>query len=97
VRVKLEVSPDSEVEVETDADGNVISVEFTPLFAGRNAQAVLAYGVAKSDKGKVLDRFSLAVSGVNGRVLKKSRTGAVKAQVDEDEGEETPHERRQAE
>lgn len=92
MRVILEISPDADIKVEKDEDGNVISIEFVPLFAGRNASAVLAYGVAKTDTGNTLDRFSLVVSGQNGRVTKKSRTGAVKAAVDEAEAARKPGE-----
>ena len=59
-----------------------LAIVFSPLFAARNGTAVLAYGVATSDSNKTLDRFSLLVSGQNGKVTKKSRTGSVKALCD---------------
>lgn len=82
MRVRLDVSPESKIEVITDDQERVLAVVFTPLFTGQAKTAVLAYGNAESDHGKSLDQFSLLVSGKTGTVAKKSRTKPVKAVVD---------------
>lgn len=83
MRVKLEIGPDTDVKVEQDDTGAVLSIEFNPAFAKRNGSAIIAYGVATSDSNKVLDRFALTVSGTNGKVAKSSRSESVKAAVDD--------------
>ena len=83
MRVRLDIGPDTDVEIERDNDGNPIAVIFKPLFASRTAAAVLAYGVAKSDAEEVLDRFVLSVSGASGGVSKKNRAHCVTAAVDD--------------
>lgn len=83
MKVRFDLSPDADVEIEYAEDRKTpLAIVFSPLFATRNGAAVLAYGVAESDTNKILDRFSLLVSGANGKVTKKSRTGAVKATCD---------------
>lgn len=82
MRVKLDVSPDSDIKVEKDEQGNVLSVEFEPFFGRKTAQAVLAYGAAINDNGVVLDRFALTVSGANGKVSKTGRAEPVKSAAD---------------
>jgi len=83
MKIKLDLSPDTEISVEKDDDGNVLSLTLVPSFAKRNGHAVLAYGVATSETGKLLDRFALNVSGGTGKVSKTGRVVAVKAAVDE--------------
>lgn len=83
MRIKLDVSPDSEIKVEKDEAGNVLSVEFEPFFAKKNGQAVLAYGATINDNNVTLDRFSLVVSGATGKVTKSGRGETVKAAADE--------------
>jgi hypothetical protein len=92
MRVKLDVSPDAEIKVETDEGGNVLSVEFEPFFAKKSGQAVLAYGAVVNDNGVRLDRFSLVVSGATGKVTKTGRAEPVKAAADAitDDDEKTP-------
>lgn len=82
MRVKLDVSPDSDIKVEKDEAGNVLFVEFEPFFGRKTGQAILAYGAAVNDNGVVLDRFALAVSGANGKVSKTGRAEPVKAAAD---------------
>lgn len=83
MKVRLDLSPDADVEIEYAEDGKTpLAIVFNPLFASRNGTAILAYGVAESDTSRTLDRFSLLVSGQNGKVTKKSRTGFVKALCD---------------
>lgn len=90
MRVKLDVSPDAEIKVETDQDGNVLSVEFEPFFAKKAGQAVLAYGAVVNDNGVRLDRFSLVVSGSTGKVTKTGRAEPVKAAADAITDDEKP-------
>lgn len=83
MRVKLDVSPDSDIKVEKDEAGNVLSIEFEPFFGKKNGQAVLAYGAVINDNNVTLDRFSLGVSGATGKVSKSGRAEPVKAAADE--------------
>jgi len=85
VKVKLELGPDVEVVVENDENGNPVSIELTPVFSKKNGQVVLAFGVAKTDGGKQLDRFALTVSGATGKVNKTGRTASVESAVDEED------------
>lgn len=82
MKVKLEVSPDSDIRVETDAEGNILFIEFEPFFTKKKGSVVLTYGTATNNNGAVLDRFALAVSGSNGRVTKTCRDTPVLAAVD---------------
>lgn len=88
MKVKFDVSPDTEISVDQDADGNVLSVIFSPMFASAGGTAVLAYGTATTDKGKTLDRFSLVASAATGKVTKKGRTKPARARVDDDEADD---------
>ncbi len=94
MKVTLEVGPDAEVEVTKDDAGNIVAIEFNPLFAKSRGAAVLAYGVAKNDKGKLLDRFTVSVSGATGKVTKTGRVeptaAAVDSAADEDDPEADP-------
>lgn len=83
MKVKLDVSPDTTITVQEDDEGNVLSVTFEPMFTKKNGHVVLAYCTSSSDRGKLLDRFSLVVSGATGKVSKPGRTEAVVASVDE--------------
>ena len=87
MNIRLEVSPEADIEVEKDEDGNTIAILFKPLFTSRQGTAIVAYGVAETDQGSVLDSFSLVVSGTNGKVSKKNRRKAVTALVDLPESE----------
>ena len=51
------------------------------LFAKPEGQANVLYGTVTSDKGKVLSRFSLAVSGRNGAVVLR-RIGSSTSKAD---------------
>ncbi len=81
MEVRLEVSPESEVTVEKDAEGNIRAVVFKPFFTSPKARATLAYGRTKSDVGAELERFALGVQGGDGTVDKKTYT-SVKASAD---------------
>lgn len=81
MEVRLEVSPEAEVAVEKDADGNVRAIVFKPFFTSPKARATLAYGRTKADTGTELERFALGVQGGDGTVDKKTYT-AVKASAD---------------
>lgn len=87
MKIRLEVSPEAEIEIEKDEDGNPIAVVFTPLFTSRQGTAIMAYGEATSDQDQTLDSFSLVVSGTNGKISKKNRRKAVTALVDLPESE----------
>ena len=82
MKVKLDVSPDSIIKVDTDEDGTVLSIEFEPMFAKSKGVAILAYGIVQTDKGKLVDRFALSVSGATGLVRKTGRAEPVKAAID---------------
>lgn len=83
MKVRLDISPDTEITVEKDESGNVLSILFEPTFAKSTGVAVLAYGVTKTDGGQVVDRFSLNVSGSTGRLGKSSRSAPVTSAIDE--------------
>jgi hypothetical protein len=85
MKVKLDVSPDTVITCETDAEDNVISVTFEPMFTKKAGQAVLAYGTALKDSGKKIEEFALVVSGTTGKVTKTARNEPVKAKIDDDE------------
>jgi hypothetical protein len=74
MKIKLELSPDANLVVKTDPEGNVLDLTFTPLFTHSGTQVVLAYGHVLSDAGVLLDSFSLVVSGASGILKKKGRT-----------------------
>ena len=82
MKIRLEIGPDTDVEVEEDKDGNIKAIVFKPLFASQKAPATIAYGVTESEQGTVLDRFSLSVSGATGNMKKNSRRETVKAFAD---------------
>lgn len=82
MKVKLDISPDSDIKVETDEAGNVLSVTFEPFFGKRNGQAILTYGAVINDNGVVLDRFALSVSASTGKISKSGRAEPVKAAAD---------------
>ncbi len=85
MKIRLEIGPDCDVEVEKDDAGNPIAVLLTPVFSKKTGQVVVAFGVAKSDAGRQLDRFALTVSGATGKVSKTGRSEPVKAAVDDEE------------
>lgn len=85
MKVKLDVSPDTVIKCEQDAEGNVISVTFEPMFTRKAGQAVLAYGTALKDSGKTIEEFALVVSGTTGKVTKASRNEPVKAAIDDED------------
>lgn len=87
MRVRLEVSPESDVTVENDASGQVRAITFTPFFASRKGTAVLAYGKSQTDEGKELERFALGVSGGDGTLNKKT-FNRTKAAADEPAAEQ---------
>lgn len=82
MKIKLEVSPDTEVTVEMGADNKPRSITLTPFFATAKGAATLMYGNVLSDNAKPLDRFVLAVSPLNGQVTKKSRSKPIKPFAD---------------
>ena len=90
MKVKLQIGPDTSVEVEHDANGKPIAIIFTPLFVSSKAKAVVAYGSAETDSGKMVDLFSLSVSGATGKVSKTGRATSVSAAVDQPVETPTP-------
>ncbi len=91
MKIRIEPSPDCEIEVEQDEGGAVIAINITPFFAKKTGQCTVAYGSSRSDGEKLLERFSLVVSAKTGQLLKQGRREHVKAAVDEDPAE-TPEE-----
>lgn len=73
MKIRIQVSPETEVVLEKDTDGNVTGLVFSPLFTQRKGVAVLLYGNTASDNGTHLESFSLTVSGVTGKLTKKMR------------------------
>ncbi len=85
MKIRIEPSPDCEIKVDEDDDGNIIGIDITPFFAKKNGQCTVAYGTARSDSDKLLERFSLVVSAKTGQFSKQGRREHVKAAVDEED------------
>lgn len=83
MKIRLEIGPDAEVAVEKDADDAVVAVVVTPTFVKKTGTATVIAGVASTEKGKVLDRFVMTVSGGTGKVAKVAAAETVVPAVDE--------------
>ena len=84
MKIRIEPSPDCELTIEKDDADNIIAIEITPYFAKKTGQCTVAYGTARNDSEKLLERFSLTVSAKTGQFNKQGRRGQVTAAVDED-------------
>lgn len=87
MKLRFDLAVDVEPVLVKDSDGKVVAIEFTPQFTRRKGQAVIVHGEATNNKQRVLDRFTLAVSGASGKLLKLDRATTVPAAVDLDADE----------
>lgn len=92
MKITLDVGPDAKVTAKTDAAGNVTGLEIVPVFSKKAGTAVVAFAEATTDKGGVIEQFSLEVSGRTGKLVKAPRASVVAAIDRDDPGDDEDEE-----
>ena len=84
MKVQFDITPETDLEIVKDDKGRPVSILFKPLFSSAKGAVTLVHGqvLAEGSQPRSLDRFSLAVSGATGRLVKRDRTGGIVAAAD---------------